>query len=121
MPGRDSELTWAPPPLQECDEERWPIPLDEAYILSIRRVHWNGQLVAYAIVLTRMIGDRKLEIVCIDTMHHGSVHRHDGDHDAPHTVIRTISSQEDVQESFDEAYDEVYNAYLKIMGMDELR
>ena len=121
MSGHGAEVTWAPPPIGECEEQQWTVALDESHLLSVRRVLWSAQLVAYAVVLTRMIGERKLELVCIDTMHHGSVHRHDGDHDAPHTVIRAIGSQEDVQESFDEAHDEVYNAYLKLMGMDELR
>lgn len=121
MPGRDVDVSWAPPPLDECDEDRMTIALDEAYLLSTRRVLWNRQLVAFAIILVRMVGDRNLEIVCIDTMNHGCVHRHDGDHDSPHTVIRAIGSQVDVQESFHDAYDEVYNVYLRLMGLDELR
>lgn len=121
MAEREPELVWAPPPLDDCEEDRLTIPLDEVYLLSTRRVLWNKQLVAFAVVLTRLVGDRKLEVVCIDTLHHGCVHRHDGDHDSPHTVIREICTQQDVQESFHDAYDEVYNVYLRAMGLDELR
>ncbi|HWU30179.1 MAG TPA: hypothetical protein VN041_13940 [Microbacterium sp.] len=112
---------WAPPPLDDCDEDRWSVGLDETHVLSVRRVTWNEQLVAFAVVLSRKIGERSLEIVCIDTLNHGCVHRHDGDHNAPFKAIRAISSQQDVQESFHDAYDEVYNAYLRTMGLDELR
>lgn len=122
MPERDPEVTeWAPPPLEECDEDRVSIGLDDAYVISFRRVLWSGQLVAFAVVLSRKVGDRSLEIVCIDTLNHGCVHRHDGDHNAPFKVVRAISSQQDVQESFHDAYDEVYDEYLKAMGLDELR
>jgi hypothetical protein len=123
MPGLDpaDTGTWEPPALDDCDEERWPIGLDADNILSVRRVLWNGQLVAFAIVLSRRIGDRWLEMVCIDTLHHGCVHRHDGDHAAPYKEMRPIREQADVQESFHEAYDEVYNVYLKSIGSEPLR
>lgn len=112
---------WVPPPLEECEEERWPIALDQENTLSVRRVLWNGQLVAFAIVLSRKIGDRSIEMVCIDTLNHGCVHRHDGSHSDPFKVLRPVLTQEDVQESFHEAYDEVYNVYLKSIGSEPLR
>ena len=119
MPEREPEVTdWAPPPLDDCDEDRMSFGLDDAYVLSCRRVLWNQQLVAFAVVLSRKVGDRSLEVVCIDTLNHGCVHRHDGDHNAPFKVVRQISSQQDVQESFHDAYDEVYDEYLKITGLD---
>ncbi|MFJ4166275.1 hypothetical protein ACIPY5_12025 [Microbacterium sp. NPDC089698] len=76
---------------------------------------------AFAIVLSQCIGDQWVEVVCIDTLHHGCVHRHDGDHDAPFKSIRDVNSQQDVQESFHDAYDDVYNEYLRARGLDELR
>lgn len=122
MPEWESEMTvWSPPPLDDCDEDRMTVALDPEHVISVRRVLWNRQLVAFAIVLSRRVGDRPIEIVCIDTLNHGCVHRHDGDHSAPYREIRAIGSQQDVQESFNDAYDEVYNAYLRAMGLDELR
>lgn len=120
MPEPEPDVTaWAPPPIEECDEDRLSVGLDDAHVLSSRRVLWNSQLVAFAIVLSRRVGERSLEIVCIDTLNHGCVHRHDGDHNAPFKVVRAISSQQDVQDSFHDAWDEVYDEYLKLTGMDE--
>lgn len=114
-------VSWAPPPLDDCDEDRMTVGLDEANTLAVRRILWNGQLVGYAIVWARSVAGRSLEMVCIDTMNHGCVHRHDGDHATPYKQLRPINTQADVQESFHEAYDEVYNAYLTSMGLEPLR
>lgn len=111
----NSPPAWRPPPSAECWEETISVPVDELNLISIRRVEWNGQLVEYAIVHSRLDSDRKwVEVTSIDTMHHGYVHRHNGSHDRTEPIlIREISSQSDVQQSFKSSYDEVYDSYLE--------
>lgn len=99
------------------------MPLDDLYLLSIRRVTWYEQLVEYALVLSfrESVEDAWVEIHSIDTQHRGCVHRHrDGDHNT-FEPIRTINSQQDVQETFADSYDEVYSVYLALTGQDPLR
>lgn len=124
MPTEPHDRDWQLPPREECDEVGISTPLDELWILSWRRVTWNGRLVEYAIVLlTRgSTGDQRTEVLSIDTQHHGCVHRHDGpDHTRPFTHLRDIKSEADVQQSFDSSYDTVYNEYLRRTGQDPLR
>lgn len=114
---------WERPSWDECDERRTPVALDENYLLSLRRVTWNGQLVEYAIVLSfrESEDDAWVEIHSIDTKHHRCVHRHrDGDHSTFETILQ-IDSQADVQNTWSDSYDEVYSVYLELTGQDPLR
>ncbi len=100
-----------------------PVALEEQYLLNVRRVTWNGQLVEYAVVLSfrESVDEAWVEIHSIDTKHHGCVHRHrDGDHTS-WDEIRPIQSQADVQSSFADSYDEVYSVYLILTGQDPLK
>lgn len=118
-----SGTPWAPPSRDECAEQRLPVPLDELYLLSVRRVTWHGQLVEYALTLSfrESVDEGWVEIHSIDTQHRGCVHRHrDGDH-TTFELIRAIDSQQDVQETFADSYDEVYSVYLVLTGQDPLR
>jgi len=114
-------LEWVPPPANQCEERRIPTPLPGGHLITIRLVTWNGQLMEYAITYSRMRDDGEYEeITCIDTQHHGSVHRHDdGDHKKAPKILRPIRSQEDVQESFKASYDEVFEIYLSSKGEDD--
>jgi len=81
----------------------------------MRRLEYEGQLVEYAIIYSRKnFDDNYVEVMSIDTMHHGYVHRHDGRHgDSQPLLMRPITSQDDVQQSFKPSYDEVYDSYLE--------
>jgi len=114
--------SWNPPPKEECWEQTVPVPLDEFNLITMRWLEWKGQLVEYAIIHSRKDSDGKwVEVMSIDTMHHGSVHRHNGSHNVRDmTIIRTIDSQLDVQESFETSYAEVYSSYVEsAKGSDE--
>ena len=75
----------------------------------------------YAIVLSQSVTDGDwVEIASIDTLHHRTVHRHDGaDHSTSYIPIRDINSQQDVQDSFKSSFTEIYNVYLELTkGLD---
>jgi hypothetical protein len=70
----------------------------------------TGMLVEFAIVVSRLVGDRWSEALCIDTCHHGSVHRHrNGDHTTTPDRLFAIESASDVQRGLSIAIDEAYD------------
>jgi hypothetical protein len=109
------ESLWTPPSASDCWEDTVSVAVDVDNLITMRRLEWDGQLVEYAIIHSRKDSEGNwVEMTCIDTMHHGSVHRHDGPHNLEEPkIIRAITTQADVQESFKPSYDEVYDSYLE--------
>jgi len=74
-------------------------------------------LVEFA-VLTHVLQDgERVERLCIDTCHRGSVHRHDHGNHAFYTEIETIDSPDTIQSNLRLAIDEAYA--VAVEGMNE--
>lgn len=66
--------------------------------------------VEFAVVVSRRNGDKWDELLCIDTCHRGTVHRHrNGDHDAEPEHILDIYSPREIQIGLSDAIDEAYD------------
>lgn len=112
-----SEL-WSPEP----DEPKWE---QEAFneVGSLRiyqrtvRYESTNELVEFAVTVTRREGTVWRELLCIDTRHRATVHRHwNGDHDSEPEHIRDIYSTRDIQIGLAQAVDEAYDFVIEQEG-----
>lgn len=72
----------------------------------------TNEVVEFAVTYSiRRDNGKWAEVLCIDTCHHGTVHRHrDGDHESPPEAIVVIYEQPVLHDALWKAIDEAYDA-----------
>ena len=111
---------WVPPDASLCEEETFQFFLDAGATVQMtqRQSKYKGQLVDYAVILSRKVAEGEWsEIASIDCRH-GNVHFHeDGIHGTGTAkTLRPIFEQKDVQDSFGDSCDAIWERYSEYVG-----
>lgn len=108
-----SDSRWTPDPTRDTFEvQQTDFPGDRLVSQRVVKDRESGLILEFAVVVKeRTAGDDWVELLCIDTCNHGTVHRHvDGDHsDDARQDIAQVTNQEVVQNGFWDAIGEAYD------------
>lgn len=88
---------------------------DMRFVQREVRLESSGMLVEFAVTVSQTIEGRQVELLCIDSCNHGSVHRHLNNH-KEYSAIKELLFEGDLDAGFALAIDEATNFYLEKLG-----
>ncbi|MDR6572331.1 hypothetical protein J2X60_000967 [Curtobacterium sp. 320] len=111
LDAHDQSERWTRDPTEPVWEQEPFVEIGDVRIYQ-RTVRYEStnEVVEFAVTVTRREGGSWREMLCIDTRHRATVHRHwNGDHDSEPEHIRDIYSTRDIQIGLVGAVDEAYD------------
>lgn len=113
---QEKNLIWWPDRSRETFEtvDKTPVGYGALGMVTQRVVKYSGtnEIIEFAVTSARRASNGDwMEVLCIDTCHYGTVHRHrNGDHRSEPEHITQINDQKVFHDEFWKALDEVFDA-----------